>query len=591
MNKVFGILLAGFVLAIGSASSPSIAGNWNQADKNPWKAQDIKQSLSIFDFWLRFNYQQKKNICKRDPNHLSCTSEDETAVLNQLPDANKARVYREGWVLPFKRNPNYETLLYYLYKYTESHKAFDPLTYQWLRYEIKPSNKKMQLKSNVKPFALAGKQMQTKGILSYLFFENGEITVDEISPRNRFGDFISNKTQFRSNSMGKSIASYVLGHAICEGIIDSEDAIIDDWPLLEGTLYNDQKLIDLLNMTAGDQRFVYDSHYLLNGRANRSVNTEIETKSIRQNMVNFRNKQPSSNRIYNYNVMNTYLILNYVLFKSGKDFEPLLQRIFAERVGIENSVYFSKNRHSSPAAGNISNMFFASRYDYLRIAIKILHDWQSDNCVGQYLKRIYEKRVPKNLKNLNDEPQFNRSKSYGGQFHFEYPGINKRKVIGMGGYGGQAILIDTDSSRIVVVNSLHYNHNKFKYDVKGLLINPIKNGIGQKTTGIQGFFTKKSPVFEDNKKPTKYDRTVAGMKVRFKCLADYAAANDIADLPANQEIESLTANLEGNDYYRSHRQIVKAGISKEATDTNKKALVRLVNFEGTNEEYCAKPVL
>ena len=81
------------------------------------------------------------------------------------------------------------------------------------------------------------------------------------------------------------------------------------------------------------------------------------------------------------------------------------------------------------------------------------------------------------------------------------------------------------------------------------------------------------------------------MKVRFKCLADYAAANDITDLPANQEIESLTANLEGNDYYRSHRQIVKAGISKEAMDTNKKALVRLVNFEGTNEEYCAKPVL
>ena len=35
----------------------------------------------------------------------------------------------------------------------------------------------------------------------------------------------------------------------------------------------------------------------------------------------------------------------------------------------------------------------------------------------------------------------------------------------------------------------------------------------------------------------------------------------------------------------------KAGISKEAMDANKKALVRLVNFEGANEEYCAKPVL
>ena len=53
----------------------------------------------------------------------------------------------------------------------------------------------------------------------------------------------------------------------------------------------------------------------------------------------------------------------------------------------------------------------------------------------------------------------------------------------------------------------------------------------------------------------------------------------------------LLANLEDNEYYRSHRQIVKAGISKEAMNANKQALVRLVNFEGTNEEYCAKPVL
>ena len=81
------------------------------------------------------------------------------------------------------------------------------------------------------------------------------------------------------------------------------------------------------------------------------------------------------------------------------------------------------------------------------------------------------------------------------------------------------------------------------------------------------------------------------MKVRFKCLADYAAANDISGLPTEQEIETLTTNLEGNDYYRSKRQIVKAGISKEAMDTNKAALLRLVNFEGTNDEYCAKPLL
>ena len=40
----------------------------------------------------------------------------------------------------------------------------------------------------------------------------------------------------------------------------------------------------------------------------------------------------------------------------------------------------------------------------------------------------------------------------------------------------QAILIDVENSRIVVLNSLHYNHERFKYSHKKLLIDPIKNG-------------------------------------------------------------------------------------------------------------------
>ena len=58
----------------------------------------------------------------------------------------------------------------------------------------------------------------------------------------------------------------------------------------------------------------------------------------------------------------------------------------------------------------------------------------------------------------------------------DYPGLKDRVVFGMGGFGGQAILIDVENSRIVVLNSLHYNNDKFKYNVKKLLIDPIKKG-------------------------------------------------------------------------------------------------------------------
>ena len=61
-------------------------------------------------------------------------------------------------------------------------------------------------------------------------------------------------TKWTSASVGKSITSYVTGHAICGGYIDSINSEMNDWPLIQNTLYDGQKLINLLNMAAGDQK-------------------------------------------------------------------------------------------------------------------------------------------------------------------------------------------------------------------------------------------------------------------------------------------------------------------------------------------------
>ena len=55
-----------------------------------------------------------------------------------------------------------------------------------------------------------------------------------------------------------------------------------------------------------------------------------------------------------------------------------------------------------------------------------LEDYQNDTCVGKYLKEIHKRRIPKNLGGDKDEPEFNRTKTYGGQFHFDYPGLINR---------------------------------------------------------------------------------------------------------------------------------------------------------------------
>ena len=88
----------------------------------------------------------------------------------------------------------------------------------------------------------------------------------------------------------------------------------------------------------------------------------------------------------------------------------------------------------------------------------------------------------------------------------------------------------------------------------------------------------------------KYDRTRAGLSMRFECLL--TALTDIGEesLPTDQEIDLVINGLEGNKFYRTKRHLEKLGMSKDAVKAHKASLLRLVNFEGTNEAFCAKPV-
>ena len=118
-----------------------------------------------------------------------------------------------------------------------------------------------------------------KAILSYLYFQDDQILIDELTPKDRFGEFVKNETKLRSNSVGKSMVSVVLGNAICDGYIESLDSKINDWPVLQNTLYENQKIIDLINMNAGDYKYINDG--------GRKDNYDVDTKSISATMNKF----------------------------------------------------------------------------------------------------------------------------------------------------------------------------------------------------------------------------------------------------------------------------------------------------------------
>jgi len=344
------------------------------------------------------------------------------------------------------------------------------------KFETKGSQDFYKFQSNLRKDKDVLKEIKNNketGLISYLLFEDNKIVIDESDiPIKVQGDAIIDGL-LPSHSMGKSLVSYVTGHAICEGYISSVDERLTGWDVIENTLYEDQVLIDLLNMTAGDQKYIGERNYRTDNILHK-VKIKIRNKPINVNTIplkdvmglNFFQNSKKSSSIYNYNALVTNIIMNYVIFKTGDDWEKLLHKVFNEHVKVKDNVYFHQTA-PYPFKGSGRYSFYATRYDYLRIAKTIMEDWNNNTCAGKYLKTIYERRINKNKKSYDGDRsgQFDvagYTKKYGGQFHFDIIGLTKRKILGMSGAGGQNIIIDFDRKRIIVVNTIdkHYNWKK-----------------------------------------------------------------------------------------------------------------------------------
>ena len=341
-------------------------------------------------------------------------------------------------------------------------------------WEVKGSENHYKFQSNLredKDVLKEFKNNKNTGIISYLLFEDDKIVIDvsDIPKKVSSGDTIIDGL-LPSHSMGKSLVSYVTGHAICEGYIDNVNVKLDDWPLIKSTLYDNSVLLDLLNMKGGDQKWVGER--MKNGSDNRIKGPKKENVNViglMKVMNVYLRGSEKSKLIYNYSALTTNVIMNYVKHKTGADWDKLLHKVFNEHVGVKNSVYFSKSRKYLKYDDFVSARysFYADRYDYLRIAKTMMDDWHNDTCAGKYLKTIYENRVQKkdNTKKATDVGLY--TKSYGGQIHFSFKGMKDRVIFAMDGFAGQQIVIDMDNKRILIVNTIsqHYNWNKIVYKV------------------------------------------------------------------------------------------------------------------------------
>ena len=386
-----------------------------------------------------------------------------------------------------KWQPNDVTISYY-------YKKNDTIRLHTDRgYKVDPSNNPVEFIKKIEQHKVIDREMATKTAFSYLYYEDGLVIYDAMPPDGRFSMVLDNSSYFSSHSMGKSITSYIIGHAICEGYIASIDAPIADWPLMENTLYYGQSLIKLLNMTAGDTNVIKrnEGNFIKTGRNIHGGAAAGGLSAFAKNPLELANTKPISAPKFSYSNLTADVLFNYMMHRVGLDFDSFITNFYQNKVRIKHPIYLDMNplegRQRFPSTEDRIKQgvgrygVSATRYDYLRIAKAMLDDWQNNTCEGVYLKSIYDRRVSANRRvdtwDKKDrrwgEASFGRvSTKYGGQFWTDAAGLSGRNVLMMNGANGQTIAIDMDKSRIVVISagkSNHVNEKKLAYE-------PLKYG-------------------------------------------------------------------------------------------------------------------
>ena len=394
------------------------------------------------------------------------------AKMDDLIHLENLKIY-DGCSLPenLKQKTNEQTLHLYLRLYMS-----------WERFgrnhfESKAAQKPREFIKELREFPYLTKQLETTGLISYLYASDGKLIVDQKTPPERFGGEVKDDSKLWGASIAKSMTSYLMGHAICQGYIEGVEHQLTDWPLLQGTLYENVRIIDLLNMRAGDQNHADKYGLKVSGI---HINNRVLGHIVRGEL---QNTKPASAK-YNYSELPPLLLLNYIIHRTGKDFQSLLDYSFGNVAKTKHSVFFQRRVWSEITPGNLVRstksdyqaqpVFYATRHDYLRIAQSMLDGWNNNNCYGKYLKTLFQNAESKRQPHRQVKP-FDYStklfRSYGGFFHTEYQHLSKRNILQMHGYGGQHIWIDFDNSRIVATNAINEDYNW-----KHLIADVIKSG-------------------------------------------------------------------------------------------------------------------
>ena len=344
--------------------------------------------------------------------------------------------------LPWDVFPTEKVLKYYANRYSKKN-----ITRKGYKFTIKADGEYRIFDTNLSTDDFVTEQLNTTALLSYIMYANGEILVDQKTEK--YSKYFNDKTKWTSMSMGKSIISYMTGHAICRGYISGINETMN-WDIFDNTYYENAKLINVLNMASGNPK----NH-------NRDYKKWPNNSTIQGIMKReIKNTTPGEN-VYNYSNVDTNVVASYLLHKMGhKDFKKLLNYFFNEKVNVQHNVKLFKQEDASSKTESLTYAFYLTRYDYLRVAVAMLDDWNNNTCEGQYLKDLYENKINKFNGQFDGEGTiaFDNPTYYAGFFHT----YADKPIFVLDGYGGQSITIDFENNKIQTLHAIHRNYDWMK---------------------------------------------------------------------------------------------------------------------------------
>ncbi|MDC1118406.1 hypothetical protein OAT77_05445 [Alphaproteobacteria bacterium] len=257
--------------------------------------------------------------------------------------------------------------------------------------------------------------------------------------------------------LGKSLAGYMIGHAICQGYIEYIEQSLSDWPLVADTFIADLTVRDVINATMGNQRFIKNNEIFKSGnRVDGSLRDMILTDLM---------GTKAGTKRFEYGQLSSVIALNYIAFKTEHEFRDFSNSVLRDHVHLSDLLFWAHAGHGQEKHGIIHPNFNAIRSDALRIGIAILEDWNKNNYVEKFLKDVYANGVKKKPLQLKDQG-WGYSREYAGFSHTKYKTVDAN-VMGMDGYGGISMLINFDDNRIVYAHVVNrdYDHRKLIFRV------------------------------------------------------------------------------------------------------------------------------